>query len=111
MPHSKLTTWATVAAIAKVNQTKPITAISTESCDRDGDSEFPTVYGKENDVILLSQCFDDTALKRHFKPPPGTELLGWTNSEDEVRCLLACLCTQHCLLYNKISPLFIILLF
>ena len=49
-------------------------------------------YSKENDVLLLSQCFDDTALKRHFQPPEGTELLGFTNSVDEVS---ACIASYH----------------
>jgi hypothetical protein len=48
------------------------------------ESKFPSVYGKKNDVLLLSQSFDDTALKRDFQPPESTELLGFTNSFDEV---------------------------
>lgn len=39
-------------------------------------------------MLLLSQCFDDTALKRHFQPPEGTEFLGFTNSADEVSAIL-----------------------
>ena len=42
------------------------------------------MYGKENDVLLLSQCFDDTAARGDFLPPIGTERLGWTRSFDEV---------------------------
>lgn len=39
-------------------------------------------------MLLLSQCFDDTALKRHFQPPKGTDFLGFTNSADEVSTIL-----------------------
>ncbi|KAK1743622.1 hypothetical protein QTG54_005219 [Skeletonema marinoi] len=79
----KTTVWAIVTAIQGVNRDRPIFRTSGTSCDAEWESEFPSVYGKENDVLLLSQCFDDTALKRHFQPPEGTELLGFTNSVDE----------------------------
>jgi hypothetical protein len=47
-------------------------------------SIFPSVYGEKGDVALFSQCFDDTAVLNQFQPPSGTELMGWTNEEDEV---------------------------
>jgi hypothetical protein len=42
------------------------------------------VYGEDNNVLLLSQSFDDSALNNQFLPPNGTSLLGWTSSRDEV---------------------------
>jgi hypothetical protein len=78
------TTWAVITAIRNVNDQKPIVSASSASCDRESDSVFPSVYGEENDVLLLSQSFDDTASVSDFKPPDGTSLLGWTRSEDEV---------------------------
>jgi len=48
-------------------------------------SVFPSVYGKVNDILLLSQSFDDTANYEHFLPPEGTMLLDWIKGDDEVR--------------------------
>ena len=84
------TTWAVVTAITNVNEEKPILRNAGTSCDKAWDSVFPSVYGEENDVLLLSQSFDDTALEQDFLPPAETDLLGWTNSIDEV-CLVTCL--------------------
>ena len=78
------TTWAIITAITNVNDQKPIVSASSASCDSASDSVFPSVYGEENDVLLLSQSFDDTASVSDFKPPDGTSLLGWARSEDEV---------------------------
>lgn len=57
------TTWAVLTAVTNVNETQPISRVSGRSCDIEWESAFPSVYGEENDVLLLSQCFDDTALK------------------------------------------------
>lgn len=81
----KSTVWAIVTAIPAVNKDRPIFRKQGTSCDNEWESSFPAVYGKKNDVLLLSQSFDDTALKRHFQPPESTDLLGFTNSFDEVR--------------------------
>ena len=78
------TTWAILTAVTNVNEQRPIVSTSVTSCDRASKSVFPSVFGGENDVLLLSQSFDDTALIGDFKPPTGTSLLGWTRSEDEV---------------------------
>ena len=78
------TTWAIITVITNVNDQKPIVSASSASCDSASDSVFPSVYGEENDVLLLSQSFDDTAKMSDFKPPDGTSLLGWARSEDEV---------------------------
>ncbi len=78
------TTWAIVTAITNVNEQRPIIITSGVSCDRVLVSTFPSVYGKESDVLLLSQSFDDTALESDFRPPDGTSLLGWVRSNDKV---------------------------
>ncbi|KAL3777389.1 hypothetical protein ACHAW5_004218 [Stephanodiscus triporus] len=76
-------TWAIVTAITNVNQQSPIRAAAGTACDEDSDSVFPSVYGKDNDVLLLSQSFDDTASRDDFLPPDGTFLLGRAISRDE----------------------------
>ncbi len=78
------TTWAVITAITNVNDQNPISSASSASCDSASESVFPSVYGEEHDVLLLSQSFDDTASVSDFKPPDGTSLLGWARSEDEV---------------------------
>ncbi|KAL3797058.1 hypothetical protein ACHAW5_009644 [Stephanodiscus triporus] len=77
------TTWAIITAITNVNEQRPIVSATGASCDRASDSVFSSVYGKKNDVLLLSQSFDDTASASDFKPPAGTSLFGWTRSDDE----------------------------
>ncbi|KAL7547077.1 hypothetical protein ACHAWF_010393 [Thalassiosira exigua] len=79
----RTTTWATVTVVSNVVENKPIVSVKGVSCDRRKQSLFPSVYGKENDVLLLSQCFDDTAMRSDFLPPVGTDRLGWTRSYDE----------------------------
>lgn len=74
--------WAIATAITDVNQ-KPILRAKGTSCDVSWDSSFKSIYGEKDDVLLLSQCFDDTASAQDFKPPDETELLGWTRSDDE----------------------------
>lgn len=80
-------TWAIVTAISDVNDGNPIIDTAGESCDVDWNSVFPRVYGRKDDILLLSQSFDDSTQKNNFLPPDGTMLLGWTRSYDEV-CLM-----------------------
>ena len=89
--EGRTTTWAVITTITDVNQDNPIKDVSGTSCDGTGKSVFPSVYGKENDVLLLSQCFDDTASAEQFTPPPDMVRLGWTHSKDEVRLVLVCI--------------------
>ena len=79
------TTWAIVTSISDVNEGNPILSSAGESCDVNWNSVFPRVFGKQGDILLLSQSFDDSANKNSFQPPTGTMLLGWTRSYDEVR--------------------------
>lgn len=80
-------TWAIATAITNVNERQPILSASGTFCDVDSKSVFPSVYGEENNVLLLSQSFDDSALNNKFLPPNGTSLLGWT-SRDEVSLII-----------------------
>lgn len=78
------TTWAIVTAIPNVNDEQPIRNAVGRSCDGVPQSVFPNVDGiSKNDVLLLSQAFDDTAELKHFQSPNGTELLGFTNGYDD----------------------------
>ena len=87
-------TWAIVTAITNVNEQRPIVSVSGASCDRASSSAFTSVYGKENDVLLLSQSFDDTAKMSDFKPPDGTSLFGWIKLNDEVS-FVCCICAIY----------------
>ena len=79
-------TWAIITAIPNVNAEMPINqtlGVRGTSCDRKYQSVFPSVYGKEDDILLLSQAFDDTASTTDFLAPEGTTRLGWIRSWDE----------------------------
>jgi len=77
--------WAIINAIAGVNEKQPVLTTAGASCDKEPGSVFPSVYGKVNDILLLSQSFDDTANYEHFLPPEGAMLLDWIKGDDEVR--------------------------
>jgi hypothetical protein len=78
------TAWAIINAIAGVNEKQPVLTTGGTSCDKEPGSVFPSVNGKVNDILLLSQSFDDTANIEHFLPPEGTMLLDWIKGDDEV---------------------------
>ena len=67
-----------------MNEKQPVLTTAGTSCDKEPGSVFPSVYGKVNDILLLSQSFDDTANYEHFLPPEGTMLLDWIKGDDEV---------------------------
>jgi hypothetical protein len=66
-----------VTAITEVRNEDPIREFSGESCDEVSDSAFPSVFGTEHDVLLLSQSFDDAASMSDFRAPSGTSTLGY----------------------------------
>lgn len=76
-------TWAVVTAITNVNERDPIRDVSGASCDNSSNSVFPSVYGKENDVLLLSQSFDDPALEGDFAPPSGVSVIGFLQVNED----------------------------
>ena len=80
----KSTTWGIITSITSVNDNQPVHSFAGSSCDASWDSVFPSVRGKPNAVLLLSQSFDDTAARSDFRPPAGMIRLGFTNSIDEV---------------------------
>ena len=89
------TAWAIIAAVAGVNEQNPVLSAAGASCDKESGSAFPSVYGEENDILLLSQSFDDNAKESHFQPPDGTSLIGWITGADEVSfCLIVLYCTN-----------------
>lgn len=79
----KTTTWGILTAIASVNERKPISSFAGTSCDAAWESVFPSVKGKANDILLLSQSFDDTAQESDFEAPASMTPLGFTKSFDE----------------------------
>jgi hypothetical protein len=78
------TAWSIITAIAGVNEQMPVLGTAGASCDKESGSAFPSVFGDRNDILLLSQSFDDNAKESHFQPPDGTSLLGWITGADEV---------------------------
>ena len=71
-------------SVPNVNRAQPILRVAGTTCDRKRESEFPSVYGEEGNLVLLSQSFDDNAVLGQFQPPGGTDLVGWINDLDEV---------------------------
>jgi hypothetical protein len=93
------TTWAVVTAITNVNERDPTRDVSGASCDKSSNSVFPSVYGEDNDVLLLSQSFDDPASEGDFAPPSGISVLGYLRVKEDVSFILL-LC--HCLLSQNV---------
>lgn len=73
-----------VTAITEVRNVDPIREVSGESCDKVSDSAFPSVFGTEHDVLLLSQSFDDAASMSDFKAPDGASTLGYMRVHQDV---------------------------
>ena len=81
------TTWAIVTAITNVKQ-DPIRDFSNKSCDKVSSSQFPSAFGEENDVLLLSQSFDDAFAKDDFTPPSGASRLGYMRVNQDVSSVI-----------------------
>ena len=47
-------------------------------------SVFPSLFGNENDILLLSMSGDDAWDEAQFQAPLGTETLGHVKGEDDV---------------------------
>jgi len=94
------TTWAIVTAITAVEEREPIRDVSITACDKSSNSVFPSVYGKENDVLLLSQSSDDPASENDFAPPSGVTVLGFVRVKEDVSFTLWLLmCVIHYKMY------------
>jgi hypothetical protein len=81
--HGTNRAWAIVMAIPDVNKSHPVRGYAGVTCDKEHGTVFPSLFGNPNDVLLLSQSFDDSAKEVHFLPPTGTELLGYLTKSDE----------------------------
>ena len=76
--------WGFLLAVNGIaDHSDPIRDKNTASKDDSRNSIFPTVDGKEGDLLLLSMAFDDTAEESDFLPPIGTDLVNFVNGRDE----------------------------
>lgn len=81
--------WAILTVLRGANNTNPVRDWAHTGCDRDRDSRFPSVRGFKNDMVLLSQSFDDAEPARRFQAPRGTRLLAHIGQSDESGFLFA----------------------
>lgn len=75
--------WAILTALHGARTNDPIRDWSHEGCDDNSDSRFPSVFGQEGDMVLLSQSFDDAISKSKFNPPDDMEDFGYVSKSDE----------------------------
>jgi len=77
--------WAILTAVknADITDENPVRSVATASCDSSDSSKFPSVYGKTNDLLLLSMVFDDYASVSDFQAPSGTNMEGYISGYDE----------------------------
>lgn len=77
--------WAILTAVknADITNENPVRSVATASCDLSDSSKFPSVYGKTDDVLLLSMVFDDYASVSDFQPPLGTKMESYVSGYDE----------------------------
>ena len=77
--------WAILTAVknADITSENPIRSVATSSCDLSSKSIFPSVYGKTDDVLLLSMVFDDHASIQEFGAPIGTKMESYVSGHDE----------------------------
>ena len=75
--------WAILVAVNGIDETNPVRSVALTSCDKKKQSVFPSVNGEENDLLLLSQAFDDPASDAQFPAPLNTTLVSSTRGPDE----------------------------
>jgi hypothetical protein len=75
--------WAILTALRGAATTDPIRDWAHEGCDNRTDSLFPSVYGEVDDMVLLSQSFDDRVEKDLFGAPSGAITFGYISNSDE----------------------------
>lgn len=75
--------WAILTALRGANTSDPIRDWANEGCDNNPDSLFPSVYGVKDDMVLLSQSFDDAVAQSKFGAPTGTTTFGYVSQSDE----------------------------
>jgi len=83
--------WAVLTAISGLDVSNvgngTVRDVATRSCDLRRHSSFPSVDGKEGDILLLSMAYDDGVDEDLFRAPPGTRMLGHTEGDDETGIL------------------------
>merc|ERR1712176_455391 len=72
-----------------------VQSLAYQSCDAIAQSAFPSVRGRRNDILLLSQVFDDPAVKSDFTAPPSTELMGDISGADTAAFLYGKVLTER----------------
>ena len=75
--------WAILTALRGADANNPVRDWSYKGCDESPDSVFPSVYGEEGDILLLSQSFDDAIAQTKFGAPSSTTLFGYVSKSDE----------------------------
>ncbi|MFK7823566.1 MAG: hypothetical protein AB8G05_05385 [Oligoflexales bacterium] len=78
---------AILTALRGADTENSVNAWSHKGCDMSTKSEFPSVYGEEGDLVLLSQSFDDKEEREKFRPPLGTRRFGYVSGSDETAFL------------------------
>ena len=75
--------WAILTTLRGANTSSPVRDWAHRGDDQNSDSVFPSVYGSDGDMLLLSQSFDDRKSRDSFGAPGGTSLFGFINGSDE----------------------------
>ena len=84
LPVNQYAGWGFLLVVnGAADYSTPIRDTNTSSKDDSVYSIFPSVYGKEGDLLLLSMAFDDRAEETDFRPPNGTDLINFVNGRDE----------------------------
>ncbi|NRA47216.1 MAG: hypothetical protein HRU09_19880 [Oligoflexales bacterium] len=75
--------WAMLTALRGADTENPVRDWAHTGCDRKTASVFPSVYGEQGDLVLLSQSFDDAIGQANFLAPAGATTLGYVSAGDE----------------------------
>lgn len=75
--------WAVLTALRGADNDNPLRHWAHTGCDGIADSLFPSVYGRKDDMVLLSMSFDDAVAQDRFRAPDGTNTLGYVSRSDE----------------------------
>ena len=75
--------WAILTALRGADNDDPVRDWSHTGCDKEPVSVFPSVYGVQGDLVLLSQSYDDAIAKSKFRAPDGATTLGYISGGDE----------------------------
>jgi hypothetical protein len=86
--------WAILTALRGADTNSPVRSWANRGCDNDADSLFPSVPGRNGDMLLLSQSFDDAVSKSTFTAPDGMTTFGYVGRSDESGFMFAGSLTQ-----------------